>query len=152
MKVGEDSSGTQHYVTTNTSGNIVIAPLAHERDIGTSNAHGMFVPQWNMTPFNPRAASTGSTKGAAGAVGTTEVLIGAGVPVTFGGVIFEDDSTANEDILLRNAAATGTSAAAQSVGSGVVNVGANFSNGLCVCGTAVGVSAMVLWRVTGANS
>lgn len=147
---GIDANGDPIEVLVSSGGSIATAPLASERDVGTENAHSVAVPEWTYTRFNPRAASTGSSVGAAGAAGATEVLI-SDVPVLLGGVIFESDSTASEEILLRDAAATGASAVAQSVGANV-ELGIKTTLGLTVCGTAAGVSAIIKWRVLGVNA
>lgn len=150
-EVGVASTGAYIKLVPNASGELNVGVLAGERDRGTSNAHSQSNPEWTQYQFNPRAASTGSTLGAAGSVGTTEVLIGGGVPMTFGGWIPESDSAAGS-ILLRNATATGTSQAARSLNASVVQAGAKFTNGLCVVGTATGIAGTILARPTGANS
>lgn len=106
--------------------------------------------EWNITPFNPRAASIGAAKGAAGSAGNVEVLIGLGAPVRVGFVVTEDD-TAVGSILLRDVAATGVSVSARSLAAiantvSVYRLGWEFLTGLTVCGTATGVSFSVGWR------
>lgn len=150
-EVGVSATGIYLKLVPNASGELNIGVLAGERDRASSNAHSQANPEWTEYRFNPRAASTGSTLGAAGAVGTTEVLLGGGVPMTFGGWIPESDSAAGS-ILLRNAAATGTSQAARSLNASVVQAGAKFTTGLCVVGTVTGIAGTILARPTGANS
>lgn len=113
---------------------------------GERTNYAISVGEWNYTSFNPRAASIGTAVGAAGAVGATEVLIGAGAPVLVGGVYFESDSTAGQSLLLRDVASTGQSVSAKSIGASTEFDGLKFNTGLTVCGTAAGVSAIVKWR------
>ena len=106
--------------------------------------------EWNITPFNPRAASIGAAKGAAGTAGNVEVLIGLGAPVRVGFIVTEDDTAAGS-ILLRDATATGVSVSARSLASilntvSVYPLGWEFLTGLTVCGTATGVAFSVGWR------
>lgn len=136
--VRTDASGAVHTLEQGTA--------AGERNVGTSNAYQAAVGEWNYTVFNPRAASIGSVKGVAGAAGAAEVLLGAGAPVLVGGVYFQDDSTAAEDVLLRDAAAVGQNVAAISIGASMDFDGLKFNNGLTVCGTVAGVSAVIKWR------
>jgi hypothetical protein len=65
--------------------------------------------EWLTKTLNPRAASAGATKGAAGTAGNTEIQVGIAGPIFIGRVVTENDTVAG-DILLRDAAAVGTSA------------------------------------------
>ncbi len=124
--------------------------LSGERATGNaSNSHLATHEEWNYTKFNPRAASTGSTKGAAGAAGATELLI-TSQPCYFGGIVTENDTAAG-DILIRDEAATGVSSVAQALAATLNTVTNHNINeihvrGLTVCGSAAGVSGVVRWR------
>lgn len=129
----------------------LVGNIAGERNpASATNSFLSTKQEWNYTPYNPRAASTGSSKGAAGTAGNVEVLIGAGVPVFVGGIITEDDTVAGS-VLLRDAAATGTNVSARALAS-VLNTVSQyplelmFNTGLTVCGTAAGVSCIIKWR------
>lgn len=128
----------------------LVSSMSGERAIGSaSNSHLSVHEEWNYTKFNPRAASTGSTKGAAGAAGATELLI-TSQPCYFGGFITENDTAAG-DILIRDEAATGISSIAQALSATLNTVTNHITNelhvrGLTVCGSAAGVSGVVRWR------
>ena len=148
MLVNDDGTQT---ALKGVAGALVIAALAGEENTTSLlNGYIHMRTKWNVTAFNPRVASIGSAKGAAGAAGNTEVLIGAGSPVFLGKIITEDDTVAGS-ILLRDAAATGQSISARALAS-VLNtvsqydIDAMYNTGLTICGTAAGVSALVLWR------
>lgn len=136
---------------------VSLMQLALERGVGTAGQYGVAVGEWTAVIFNPRTASTGTTLGAAGAAGATEVLVSS-VPVLVGGFIFQGDSTGAKGILLRDTAATGNSVAAVYLAPGLVapNAGATFAQyqpngwktttGLTICGEAAGVSGILLYR------
>ncbi|MBI2798962.1 MAG: hypothetical protein HYX63_01545 [Gammaproteobacteria bacterium] len=124
--------------------------MAGERNASSlTNSFLSTKQEWNYTKFNPRAASIGSAKGAAGATGATEVLI-ANVACFIGGIIMEDDTVAG-DVLLRDVASTGQSVVAMALLS-VLNTSTVYplelmhTLGLTVCGNAVGVAFTVKWR------
>lgn len=148
MLVNDD--GTQ-VALKGVSGALVLAALAGEENTTSLlNGYIHMRTKWNVTAYNPRAASIGSAKGAAGAVGNAEVLIGSGSPVFLGKVITEDDTVAGS-ILLRDTNQTGQSVSARALAS-VLNtvsqydINGMYNTGLTICGTAAGVSAFVMWR------
>lgn len=104
-------------------------------------------PGYTATQFNPRAASTGSTLGAAGSAGTTEAVVFSG-PILVKQIIFEPDSTASGKVYLRNAGGAGLSVSAMSVAADATYQGAGMrlGSGLTVAGSAAGVMATILWR------
>lgn len=108
--------------------------------------------EWNYTPYNPRVASTGASKGAAGAAGNLEILVVSG-PVFVGGIITENDTVAG-DILIRDATAVGSSVSARAFASVLNTVSSydldwKFANGLTACGSLAGVAFTVKWKVAG---
>lgn len=107
-------------------------------------------PGYTFSRFNPRAASTGSTLGAAGSAGTTESVVFSG-PCVVKQIIFEPDSTAGGAVYLRDAGGAGISASAMSISANTVFEGAGMrvGSGLTVVGSAAGVMATILWRPEG---
>lgn len=128
----------------------MVSSVAGERaNSNASNSHLAVKEEWNYTNFNPRAASTGTTKGAAGSAGNTELLI-SNVPCYFGGFITENDTAAG-DILVRDEAATGVSSIAKALTATlntvtVFNVNVIHVRGLTICGSVAGISGVVRWR------
>jgi hypothetical protein len=105
---------------------------------------------WNRKTLNPRAASTGTSKGAAGAAGNTEIQIGSPGPIYIGKIIVENDTAAGE-ILLRDSAAPGTSAVAQAFTTvlntgNVIDVNEYFANGCTAVGSVAGISCVITYK------
>lgn len=130
-------------------GGLLMALRAQKNKDSDQNAflasHGL----WNYTAYNPRVASTGATKGAAGSVGNVEVLLSA-VPAIIDSIITENDTAAG-DILVRDAAATGSSVSARAFAATLNTVtrhdlGWQTVNGLTICGSATGVCFVAKWR------
>ena len=147
-KVGEDSTGTQHFLTTNTDGDLALAPLANERDIGTANAHGVSVPECNGTTCNYTSGSDVNGDGTAS----------SDAPALLFGVYVNTTLSAHA-LQLRDGTTTAgtlkvTIPASAAAGTMYTFPGIKFNTGIFVDWNA-SVSAgdiTVMWRAKGANS
>lgn len=158
--LGINSSSLVPEVITSTTNSLNVNPdlIAGERNPSSAtNSYLVTQREWNYTVYNPRAASTGSTLGAAGTVGATEVLI-TNAACLVGPIFFQADSTASKGLILRDTNATGnsiagiyispTSAAVPTTNAPFGMDGFKFLTGLTVCGEslATGVSAVICWK------
>jgi len=139
----EYSGTTWKIISSGGAAHVSPTQLANEENPGTNNAYGTALRKWRELDFNPRAASSGSTVGAAATAGTTEVLIDAGVPILVGAIIFESDNAGNA--LLRNTGALANSVQANQFDVNA-DIGCEFTNGLTICGTAAGTAFKLLYR------
>lgn len=120
-----------------------------ERQFGTANAYLSHHQEWNYTVLNPRAASIGSAKGAAGTAGATELLVSP-LPARIGSIVTQNDTAAG-DILLRDTNATGGNIAAIALAATlntvtVYTMNWMFLTGITIIGSAAGVSCVIQWR------
>lgn len=125
------------------------AIFAMERNRGTANAYGAFIPECNFTAYNPHTSAAVGTL-TAGTAGATEALITASPCIVYG-IEWASDTAAGSVLLYDKAAIGGTSipypilynAAQQFCGP----LGKKFNTGLTIIGTAAGVCCNILWRL-----